>query len=190
MKELINWQQEAWNNKELNQLTRDPQNHSRKVSQDEREETWFFINGVVTDHWIAQLNAEHLAKIFQRKIHILHKPTRGLDRDLRECVRGRLGDIIDVATDLQHKLEEQVGRNRSRHVEHFVNERDLVPSLSIVPENYYHIPGNIFRQAGKYGHLLSTHYLPDFENGNYRDPYGHQSVLLQYIGGKNYGKIL
>ncbi len=236
--ELVNRQREAWKNEQLNKCTKAPPGQPAEIARnDEREETWFFINGVATDDWIAQLNAEHLATIFQRKIHILHKPTRGLDRDLRECVRGRLEGNIGVATQLRKKLEREVnGKGRKkvvliahsegtiiasaivrnlplaltkkmevynfafcadqfpadvcRHVEHFVNERDFVPSLSIVPENYYHVPGNIFRQAGKYGHLLSAHYLPSFVKGKYIGPFGHRSVLSQYVGGQNYGEIL
>lgn len=213
---------------------------------DEQKELWFFINGVATDHWIAQLNAEHLAHLFKRRIHILHNYTLGLDRDLRECVRGRtLEEHTIVARQLLRELKryaqakgkvkvviiahsqgtiiasEMVKRladrgqseadpallerlevyhfafcadefpEGARHVEHFVNERDFVPSLSVVPKNYYNVPGHVFRRAGAAGHLLSAHYLEDFAHGEYKEDAGAgQSVLFRYLYGKNYGRIL
>lgn len=236
--ELMDWQRQAWDDEQLNPAAKDPQEQPAEIALDkESQEIWFFINGVVTDHWIAQLNAEYLAEVFKRRIHILHNLTQGLDRDLRECVRGRLGEKTYVAKALREKLQREAngkGRTRvvlvahsegtiiasdivrhlptalldrmeiynfafcadqfpaaaCRRVEHIVNERDLVPSLSIVPENYYNVPGRIFRQPGKSGHFLGAHYLPDFTQGKYRDAGGHQPALFQYIGGANYGRIV
>jgi hypothetical protein len=255
VQELEEWQRKAWRNK-VNQSVKNPLGQPYEIAQGngqkekvgqlkkrteeivkdrERKEICFFLNGVVTDHWISQLNAEHLAAVFRRKIQILYKPTYGLDRDLRECIRGRLKQKLRVATKLLGGLKREaegkgkkrivliahsegtiiashiMGRlpaplrermevynfafcadqfpaNACRLVEHIVNEGDLVPSLSIVPKNYYDVPGNIYRQPGKSGHLLSLHYLPDFRQGKYRDVSGRLPKLFQYIDGANYGK--
>ncbi len=80
---LKQWQEDAWE-KPQNSLVKIPEN---EIMQD--KELWFYVNGVVTDHYIAQLNAEYLADLFKRRIHILHNETEGFYRDLQECVVGR-----------------------------------------------------------------------------------------------------
>ncbi len=236
---LDKWQKETWDDRGHNPACKKPKTQPKHIAEDgERQEVWFYINGVVTDPWIAQLNAEHLAHVFKRTIHVLHNPTYGLDRDLRECVRGRLGEKTDHAAriqselvkhsekkgkvkiviiahsqgtiiasgilrglpeEVQQRLEvfnfafcaDQFPAEACRTVEHFVNEQDFVPSLSMVPENFYRVPGRIFRQPGKLGHFLGAHYLEDFRAGKYRDQHNRiDSVLYRYRSGANYGKIL
>jgi len=236
VEELERWQHDEWEDQKLNPSVKDPQQPLAAIESDkEEQEIWFFINGVATDPWVAQLNAEYLAEVFKRRVHILHKPTYGLDRDLREYVRGRLEQKLHVAVELCKALKLQAkGKGRKRivliahsegtiiashvaghlpselrdrmevynfafcadqfpadgcgYVEHIVNEKDFVPSLSIVPKNCYNVPGDIFRQPGKWGHLLGAHYLPDFTQGKYRDASGRLPALHRYIGGANYGK--
>lgn len=81
---LREWQDHAW--------TKD--HHTKlKIPPDERfkdQEIWFYINGIATDHYVAQLNAEYLAALFKRRIHILHNETEGFYRDLQECIIGRV----------------------------------------------------------------------------------------------------
>jgi hypothetical protein len=80
-----------------------------------------------------------------------------------------------------------------RLVEHFANENDLVPSLSIsmgrgIPAvSPYNVPGAVFLRRDAWGHLLNAHYLDRFGEGDYRDAGGHNSTLYSYLGGKRYG---
>ena len=96
------WQANAWKDRDLNPSRKLP--HTANFDEREEEEIWFYINGVVTDHWIAQINAEYLADQFHRPIHILHNPTDGLHRDLVECIRGRT--IQDTTSVTQRILDE------------------------------------------------------------------------------------
>jgi hypothetical protein len=84
---LRQWQEKAWADRKLNPKTKLPRDFEAFPAirgDGESSEVWFYINGVVTDHWIAQLNAEHLADVFKRPVHILHNPTEGLHRDIAE----------------------------------------------------------------------------------------------------------
>jgi hypothetical protein len=92
---LKQWQEDAWE-KPQNSLEKIPEN---EIMQD--KELWFYVNGIVTDHYIAQLNAEYLAELFRRRIHILHNETEGFYRDLQECIVGRVQNketraVVDV----------------------------------------------------------------------------------------------
>jgi len=247
--DLLRRQKEYWKTAPKNR-TKTPQDFADfpDIQKDDDEnEIWLFINGVATDQWIVQLNAEHLAHLFKRKIHILHNYTLGLDRDLRECVRGRtleekttvarqllleLKGLVEkkgklkvvivahsqgtiIASEMVKRLKgltlseadpallermevynfafcaDEFPKDTCRHVEHFVNDRDFVPSLSIVPKNFYDVAGCIFRRARAAGHLLGAHYLEGFAHGKYKgDPAARQSVLFRYLDGKNYGRIL
>lgn len=263
--ELKDWQKKAWEDQGTHPKRKIPQEFSRFSSlenpsegkeqsgldlikaiwQDsEEQEIWFYINGVVTDHWIAQLNAEYLADTFKRPINILHNPTEGIYRDLVECVKGRVQDErLDVVEDIRRELEslardkgktkivvvahsqgtiitaEIVKRLRNdkspllsrmeifnfafcadeipeegwRHLEHFVNGNDFVPSLCVVPENHYKVPGRIFDREDMWGHFLGAHYLEGFKAGEYKDradQYDYQAVLFRYLNGENYGKVI
>jgi hypothetical protein len=276
--DLIDWQEDAWRTedkkleyvsdhitqessflKEVREIRevrkiKDKQDFSQEILDDaEEKEIWFYINGVVTDPWIARLNAAHLFDTFHRPINILHNPTEGLYRDLRECVIGRVKkqrgfDIVDalkkkllgtlsngkgktkivviahsqgtiITADLVKRLRddtspvvrEMVSRMEifnfalctdefpqdcCRCVEHYINEFDLVSSLSIVPanppeDNPYRIPGRIFQRRGAWGHLLGAHYLEGFKNAKYRNSeFDHESVLFSYLDGKYYGSVI
>lgn len=107
------WQANAWKDKDLNPSRKLP--HTSDFDESEEEEIWFYINGVVTDHWIAQINAEYLAELFHRPIHILHNPTDGLHRDLIECIRGRtMQDSTNVAERVLDELKKHLARGKGK----------------------------------------------------------------------------
>jgi hypothetical protein len=111
--QLNRWQANAWKDRELNPSRKLP--HTPDLDESEEEEIWFYINGVVTDHWIAQINAEYLADLFHRPIHILHNPTDGLHRDLIECIRGRtMQDTTSVAERVLDELKKHLARGKGK----------------------------------------------------------------------------
>lgn len=64
--------------------------HARPA--DERafaDEAWVFINGIMTDATIAQLNAAYLVRLFRRPITIIQNSTDGLVADLLECAAAK-----------------------------------------------------------------------------------------------------
>lgn len=72
---------------------------------------WFFINGMATPAPTAVLNANELARIFRRPIHLLHTPTWSLWRDLATSITARTlrkdGKLSRPATYvIQQALEE------------------------------------------------------------------------------------
>jgi hypothetical protein len=52
-------------------------------------ESWLFINGIMTDDALAQMNAAYLADLFHRPITLIENSTDGLVEDLLECARER-----------------------------------------------------------------------------------------------------
>lgn len=83
-------------NEQLNRLKNNKLIEPKGVetSKHSEDEIWFFINGVVTDDWIARLNGECIADMFQRPVHLLHNRTIGCYRDLLECIVGRFEDKL------------------------------------------------------------------------------------------------
>lgn len=53
------------------------------------DQAWFFINGVGTDRNLLMLNAAYLTELFQRRLTLLHDPSRSLLPDLAECALGK-----------------------------------------------------------------------------------------------------
>jgi len=53
------------------------------------EEGWFYINGIMTNDSIAQLNAAYLASLFHRPLTLIQNSTDSLLIDLFECLMGR-----------------------------------------------------------------------------------------------------
>ena len=49
------------------------------------DEAWFFINGIMTNPDVAQINAAYLADLFHRPITIIQNTTQGVLIDLKEC---------------------------------------------------------------------------------------------------------
>jgi len=54
------------------------------------EEAWFFINGMMTNDSVAQLNAAYLSDLFHRPVTILQNTTQGFVIDLAECAFGKV----------------------------------------------------------------------------------------------------
>jgi hypothetical protein len=53
------------------------------------KEAWFFINGILTDDNIAQVNAAYLSYLFHRPLTLIQNSTDGLVLDLLECALGK-----------------------------------------------------------------------------------------------------
>ena len=45
------------------------------------DETWFFINGIMTNDSVAQLNAAFISELFHRPVTIIHNTTQGVLTD-------------------------------------------------------------------------------------------------------------
>jgi hypothetical protein len=56
------------------------------------EESWFFINGIMTNDSLAQLNAAYLSFLFHRPITLIQNSTDSLWIDLLECAIGKQWD--------------------------------------------------------------------------------------------------
>lgn len=52
-------------------------------------ESWFFVNGIMTNSAVAQLNAAHLSWLFHRPVTLLQNATAGLIVDLLQCAVGK-----------------------------------------------------------------------------------------------------
>jgi len=52
-------------------------------------EKWFFINGIMTNDDVAQLNAAFLSDLFHRPVTLIQNSTCGLVQDLVECALGK-----------------------------------------------------------------------------------------------------
>ena len=53
------------------------------------EETWVFINGILTNDSVAQLNAAFISDLFHRPVTIIQNTTQSLWIDLSECAFGK-----------------------------------------------------------------------------------------------------
>lgn len=53
------------------------------------DEAWFFLNGIMTNDAVAQLNAAYLAYLFHRPITLIQNSTCGFAADLLECAFGK-----------------------------------------------------------------------------------------------------
>src|SRR4051794_4717214 len=54
------------------------------------DEAWFFINGVMTNDGVAQLNAALLAELFHRPITLIQNSTSSLLTDLAQCALDKM----------------------------------------------------------------------------------------------------
>lgn len=59
-------------------------------------ESWFFINGIMTNDSVAQLNAAYLANLFHRPITLIQNSTDSCWIDLFECLLGRDWEFEEV----------------------------------------------------------------------------------------------
>lgn len=53
------------------------------------EEAWFFINGILTNDAVAQINAAYLSDLFHRPITLIQNSTGSFFSDLVECMLGK-----------------------------------------------------------------------------------------------------
>lgn len=54
------------------------------------DEAWFFINGIMTNDSVAQLNAAFISDLFHRPVTIIQNSTQSLFVDLTECAFGKV----------------------------------------------------------------------------------------------------
>ncbi len=54
------------------------------------DEAWFFINGIMTNDAVAQLNAALLAELFHRPITLIQNSTSSLLTDLAQCALDKM----------------------------------------------------------------------------------------------------
>lgn len=52
-------------------------------------EAWFFINGILTDDAVAQMNASYLSYLFHRPITLIQNATDSFPVDMLECILGK-----------------------------------------------------------------------------------------------------
>jgi hypothetical protein len=53
------------------------------------EEAWFFVNGILTNDSVAQINAAYLADLFHRPVTLIQNSTGSIFEDLLECMLGK-----------------------------------------------------------------------------------------------------
>jgi hypothetical protein len=53
------------------------------------EEAWFFLNGIMTDDFLAQINAANIAYLFHRPITLIQNSTDSFAIDLLQCMVGK-----------------------------------------------------------------------------------------------------
>ena len=53
------------------------------------DEHWFFMNGIITDSAVAQINAAYLSELFHRPITLVQNSTDSFLLDLLECSLGK-----------------------------------------------------------------------------------------------------
>lgn len=63
--------------------------HPPRQIEEETPSTWFYINGMATPAPTALINAQELARIFCRPVHLLHTPTWSIWRDLASSITAR-----------------------------------------------------------------------------------------------------
>lgn len=54
-----------------------------------KDEHWFFINGICTNHAVARMNAAYIAELFYRPLTVIQNATNSMALDLTECVIGK-----------------------------------------------------------------------------------------------------
>jgi hypothetical protein len=79
-------------------------------------QTWFFINGILTDSGMAGWNADYLAELFLRPFTIIQNATDGPISDLIECADekafGMNGEPVDVAFPEIHRALKDPSQDR------------------------------------------------------------------------------
>jgi hypothetical protein len=68
--------------------------------REDPNETWFFINGILTSPKVASINAKYLSHVFGRPINVIYNPTEGFGKDMAECILGRTFNHKSKVSDL------------------------------------------------------------------------------------------
>jgi hypothetical protein len=79
-------------------------------------ETWFFINGILTNQDVARLNAAYLVHLFGRPINVLWNSTDGIGADLLECSTEKLGATGEDVDSAFHPLLDAISSPQNERV--------------------------------------------------------------------------
>jgi hypothetical protein len=79
-------------------------------------ESWFFINGILTNQDVARMNAAYLVHLFRRPINVLWDSTDGLGVDLVECAIEKLGATSEEVDSAFHPLLDAISSPQNKRV--------------------------------------------------------------------------
>jgi hypothetical protein len=79
-------------------------------------ESWFFINGILTNQDVARMNAAYLVHLFHRPINVLWDSTDGIGVDLFECATEKLGATSDGVDSAFHPLLDAISSPQNKRV--------------------------------------------------------------------------
>jgi hypothetical protein len=79
-------------------------------------ESWFFINGILTNQDVARMNAAYLVHLFHRPINVLWNSTDGIGVDLLECATEKLGATGEEVDSAFHPLLDAISSPQNKRV--------------------------------------------------------------------------
>jgi hypothetical protein len=79
-------------------------------------ESWFFINGILTNQAVARMNADYLVHLFHRPINVLWNSTDGIGADLLECTTEELGATGEDVDSAFHPLLDAISSPENERV--------------------------------------------------------------------------
>jgi len=79
-------------------------------------ESWFFINGILTNEDVAKMNADYLVHLFRRPINVLWNSTDGIGVDLLECTTEKLGATGEDVDSAFHPLLDAIASSENKRV--------------------------------------------------------------------------
>jgi hypothetical protein len=79
-------------------------------------ESWFFINGILTNQDVARMNAAYLVHLFRRPINVLWNSTDGIGVDLLECTTEKLGATGEDVDSAFHPLLDAISSSQNKRV--------------------------------------------------------------------------
>jgi hypothetical protein len=79
-------------------------------------ESWFFINGILTNQDVARMNAAYLVHLFHRPINVLWDSTDGICVDLLECATEELGATNEEVDSAFHPLLDAISSPQNKRV--------------------------------------------------------------------------
>lgn len=66
-------------------------------------EAWVYINGIITNRTLAQMNGDYLAALFGRRIQVIHNPTDAVLLDVIETMASRVWKAFSLADEFAYK---------------------------------------------------------------------------------------